>query len=103
MGKPAARTTDPISAHSPCGPGQCGVGSPTVFIENKMAYCVGDTTFPHDFPEPAAFGTSCRPHTSTLVAGSSKVFVGGKALGRVGDAHGCGASITAGASKVIVG
>lgn len=99
MAKQIARTTDPISPHSPCGPGQCGVGSSKVMVENKMVYCVGDSTFPHGIPVPPA----CVPHVTVLTNGSSKVFVGGKQVGRVGDAHACGATILSGSSKVMLG
>lgn len=100
MGKPAARTTDPITPHAPCAPGKCGMGSENVIIENKLAYRVGDRTFPHG--KPAGFA-GCVPHTSVLTNGSSKVYVNNKPLGRVGDAHSCGVTIVSGASKVIVG
>lgn len=96
MSKQIARTTDPLSPHFPCSPGQCGVGSPNVFVENKMVYCVGDFTFPHGVGP-------CVPHVSMLTNGSSKVFVGGKQVGRVGDSHACGVIIASGSSKVLVG
>lgn len=97
MAKPAARTTDAIAGHSPCGPGQCGIGSENVIIENKLAYRVGDRTFPHGVPP------FCTPHTSVLTNGSSKVMVNNRPLGRIGDTHACGTAIIAGASKVVVG
>jgi uncharacterized Zn-binding protein involved in type VI secretion len=97
MAKQIARTTDPISPHSPCGPGQCGVGSSKVLVENKMVYCVGHSTFPHGVPP------FCIPHVTVLTNGSSKVFVEGKQVGRVGDAHACGVIITSGSSKVMLG
>jgi uncharacterized Zn-binding protein involved in type VI secretion len=100
MAKPVARTTDPISPHAPCPPGKCGMGSENVIIENKLAYRVGDSTFPHGKPAPFA---GCVPHTSVLTNGSSKVFVNNRPLGRVGDAHACGTKIVSGASKVFVG
>jgi uncharacterized Zn-binding protein involved in type VI secretion len=40
------------------------------------------------------------PHVTTLSAGSPNVFVNSKALARVGDAYGCGITLTAGASTV---
>ena len=96
MAKQIARTTDPISPHSPCGPGQCGVGSSKVLVENLMVYCVGHSTFPHGY-------VFCVPHVSVLTNGSSKVFVEGKQVGRVGDAHSCGVTIVSGSSKVMLG
>lgn len=97
MAKQIARTTDPISPHSPCGPGQCGVGSSKVLVENKMVYCVGHSTFPHGAPP------FCVPHVTVLTNGSSKVFVEGRQVGRVGDAHACGVTIVSGSSKVMLG
>ena len=103
MAKPAARTTDPHSPHSPCAPGKCGMGSENVIIENKLAYRVGDKTFPHGVPVPTLTGYTCVPHTTVLTNGSSKVYVNNRPLGRVGDAHSCGVTIVSGASKVLVG
>lgn len=97
MAKPAARTTDTILGHPPCGPGKCGMGSENVIIENKLAYRVGDSTFPHGIPP------FCTPHTSTLTSGSSKVMINNKPAGRIGDTHGCGTPIISGASKVLIG
>lgn len=96
MAKQIARTTDPLSPHSPCSPGQCGVGSSKVMVENKMVYCVGHSTFPHGVGP-------CIPHVSVLTNGSSKVFVEGKQVGRVGDAHACGVTIVSGSSRVMLG
>lgn len=96
----AARTTDPISPHPPCAPGTCGMGSENVIIENKLAYRVTDRTFPHG--KPTGSPPSCVPHTSSLTSGSGNVYINNKPAGRVGDAHGCGVTITSGASKVII-
>jgi uncharacterized Zn-binding protein involved in type VI secretion len=96
----AARTTDPITAHSPCGPGTCGMGSENVIIENKLAYRVSDKTFPHGIPQ----GTppSCVPHVTPLVKGSHNVLINNRPAGRVGDVHSCGVTIVSGSSKVII-
>lgn len=96
----AARTTDPISPHSPCGSGQCGMGSHNVIIENLPSYRVGDSDTPHGVPVPLS---GCVPHVTTLVAGSSKVFVNNRPAGRIGDPHSCGVVIIGGANKVIIG
>jgi uncharacterized Zn-binding protein involved in type VI secretion len=96
MARPAARTTDRLTPHSPCAPGQCGIGSENVIIENKLAYRVGDSTFPHGY-------ILCAPHTSRLSVGSSKVMINNRPAGRVGDAHTCGVRVATGASKVLIG
>ena len=93
----AARTTDPISLHSPCGPGQCGPGSDNVIIQGLSAYRVTDKTVPHGIPQPAR---GCVPHITPLVQGSHNVFINGQPAGRVGDGHSCGVVITSGANKV---
>jgi GH24 family phage-related lysozyme (muramidase)/uncharacterized Zn-binding protein involved in type VI secretion len=96
----AARTTDPISPHSPCAPGQCGPGSQNVITQNKPAYRVGDDTLPHGIPQ----GTppTCVPHVTKLVKGSTNVHINNQPAGRVGDTHACGVVIVAGADKVII-
>jgi uncharacterized Zn-binding protein involved in type VI secretion len=62
-------------------------------IDGIPAHCVGDSWAVHCDPKP-----SC--HDGTLSGGSGKVFVGGKALGRVGDPVNCGSSVATGSSKV---
>lgn len=97
MGQPAARTTDPLSPHSPCAPGKCGIGSTNVIIENKLAYRNGDSSFPH------GKGLGCPNHTSVMTGGSSKVMINNRRAARVNDSHACGARVVSGASKVIIG
>jgi len=96
----AARTTDPLTTHPSCSPGQCGMGSENVVIQNKLAYRVGDATFPHGIPQ----GTppSCVPHTTRLSKGSTNVYINNSPAGRVGDTHTCGVAIVSGADKVII-
>ena len=89
----AARTTDPISPHSPCPPEKCGPGSNNVIIQGLPAYRVGDSTVPHGF-------VLCVPHVTPLVKGSHNVFVNNQPAGRVGDSHSCGVVVIAGANKV---
>lgn len=89
----AARTTDPISPHSPCPPGKCGPGSGDVIIEGLPAYHVGKSTSPHGF-------VKCVPHVTPLVVGSHNVKINGQPAGRVGDLHSCGIKIVSGAKKV---
>jgi len=92
----AARTTDPISPHSPCAPGKCGPGSNNVIIQGLPAYHVGNSTAPHGVPIVGA----CVPHVTPLVKGSHNVFVNNQPAGRVGDSHSCGVVVIAGANKV---
>lgn len=94
----AARTTDPISPHSPCTPGKCGPGSSDVLIENLQAYRVGDKTEPHGRKITGA----CVPHVTPLVNGSHNVFINGQPAGRVGDTHSCGIIVLSGSSKVSI-
>ena len=91
----AARTTDPITAHIPCLPGECGPGSGDVIIQGLPAYRVTDKTVPHGF-------VLCVPHVTPLVQGSKNVLINNQSAGRVGDAHSCGVVIVSGSSKVII-
>ena len=91
----AARTTDPISPHSPCNPEQCGPGSGNVIIQGLPAYRVTDRTVPHGF-------VLCVPHVTPLVKGSHNVLVNNQPAGRVGDSHSCGVVVVSGANKVII-
>jgi uncharacterized Zn-binding protein involved in type VI secretion len=95
----AARTTDPISPHSPCSPEQCGPGSDNVIIQGLPAYRVTDKTVPHGIPQPVM---GCVPHVTPLVQGSKNVLVNNRQAGRVGDAHSCGVKVVSGSSKVII-
>lgn len=64
-------------------------GIPIVVIGNQVA--------------PHALG-GCGPDTSTLTDASSKVFIGGKGVGRIGDTYGGGINIiTQGSSNVFSG
>ena len=94
----AARTTDPISPHSPCSPEQCGPGSDNVIIQGLPAYRVTDNTVPHGVPIVGA----CVPHVTPLVKGSHNVIVNNKPAGRVGDNHSCGVVVVSGSDKVII-
>jgi len=96
----AARTTDPISLHSPCGPGQCGPGSDNVIIQGLQAYRVGHETLPHGIPQGSP--PSCVPHVTKLVKGSTNVQINNNPAGRVGDTHICGVAIVSGSDKVII-
>ena len=74
-----------------------GPGVATVLIEGLPAAVAGDM---HSCAMPPNAG----PHPpSPFTVGSSTVLVGGRSLLRVGDSSGCGASIIAGATNVMVG
>ena len=91
----AARTTDPISPHSPCPPEQCGPGSNNVIIQGLPAYRVSDKTVPHGY-------ILCVPHVTPLVEGSPNVYINNRPAGRVGDAHSCGVVVASGSDKVLI-
>ena len=91
----AARTTDPISPHSPCPPEQCGPGSNNVIIQGLPAYRVSDKTVPHGY-------ILCVAHVTPLVKGSHNVLINNKLAGRVGDSHSCGVVVVSGSDKVII-
>jgi len=57
-----------------------------------------DSTVPHPFPPQPP----CANHTAVVNAGSSTVFVEGKALARIGDSADAGA-MTSGSSNVFSG
>jgi uncharacterized Zn-binding protein involved in type VI secretion len=95
----AARTTDPISPHSPCSPEKCGPGSGNVIIQGLPAYRVTDKTVPHGIPVPLV---GCVPHVTPLVKGSKNVLINNLLAGRVGDTHSCGVVVISGSDKVII-
>ena len=98
----AARTTDGTTYHSPCGAGQCSVGSPDVYINGLKAFRVTDKSTPHGVPHSTPTGIVCIPHTTPLRQGSPNVYVNGKPLGRRGDAFSCGIQVMGCSSNVIV-
>jgi len=97
----AARTTDRTTAHSPCGPGQCSIGSENVIINGKLAFRKGDRDTPHGVPHSTPTGIICIPHTTPLAAGSPNVYVNGRPLGRINDSFSCGIRVASGSSNVI--
>ena len=70
----------------------------TVHANNIDIIVVGAPTVSHPFP-PAP---PCAPHVANLNAGSSTVFINGKAVGRIGDSADSGA-MTSGSPNVFVG
>ena len=91
----AARTTDSTTAHSPCSPGKCDMGSDNVIINGLNAFRVTDKDTPHGVPP------FCVPHVTPLSKGSPNVFVNGLPLGRIGDAFSCGIQVASGSPNVI--
>lgn len=55
------------------------VGNPNVIVSGSPWSCVGDINIPHLLPA----GITCVIHTAPMYTGSSKVFVGGRAAGRI--------------------
>lgn len=97
MGMPAARLGDTTSHGTPLlGPPRC----PTVLIEKKPAWRVGDTHF-------CPLVNGVQPHAGGAVAvGSVTVTIGGAPAARVGDVvmeAGGPNPITAGATTVLIG
>ena len=86
---------DKVAAHGKpphAAPVMVGSSS-TVFANGTGIVRVGDAVTSHTFP-------GCATHAPPLSAGSSNVFVEGKAMGRKDDTYGCGAQITSGSSNV---
>lgn len=77
--------------------GQTGI-SANVYVNSLAVVCMGDPTAVHTIGTPPA----CIPHSSTVIGGSSTVFVGGKAIARIGDSVDSG-TITEGSSDVFAG
>ena len=88
----AARQFDPTNH-----PGLLVHGSDNVLIENRPAARVGDK---HVCLLPPTAG----PHpASTIAKGSATVLINGKSAARQLDTVGCGAQISGGALKVVIG
>jgi uncharacterized Zn-binding protein involved in type VI secretion len=69
-----------------------------VFANGIGVACVGDKIAPHTIGTPPA----CVPHVAVINVGSGTVFVGGKAVARIGDSADAGV-ITAGSGNVNAG
>jgi uncharacterized Zn-binding protein involved in type VI secretion len=69
-----------------------------VTIGGILVAIVGTPTVAHPFPP----SPPCDPHVAFLNSGSSKVSIGGIAIGRVGDSAD-GGSMTSGSAKVSAG
>lgn len=69
-------------------------GSSNVFCNNIGTVRLTDAVQSHNN------GSSCSAHAPGLASASPNVFVNNKAIGRLGDTYGCGATITSGSSNV---
>ena len=95
------RVGDSLSTGHACA-GSTTIASPntdgTVRANGKAIIVVGAPTVSHPFaPVPL-----CLPHVANLNAGSSKVFINGKRVGRVGDSADAG-QMTSGSPNVFAG
>lgn len=72
--------------------------SAKVYANGIPVECEGNPVAPHTIPG----GSGCVPHSAVINVGSSKVFVGGIALARIGDSTDSG-EIIQGSSNVFAG
>ncbi len=91
-----SRLGDQCTGHAGFPPRPSTSASPDVFVNGIAAHRQGDSWAVHCNPTP-----SC--HGSSLQAGSSSVFVNGKALARIGDPVACGSSVAQGSPNVFAG
>ena len=89
---PVSRHTDKLKTGHGCTPITTldtthGVGA-KVFANKLGVACLEDPTVSHTYPDGV-----CVPHVVNLAAASPTVFVGGIAVGRVGDAIDAGSMI----------
>ena len=75
--------------------------SENVFVNSRGVERKGDPAAPHTIPNSAT-PPVCVSHSAVINAGSSTVFVNGKAIARIGDSCDAGA-IVAGSSNVFAG
>ena len=73
-------------------------GQSTVRANGILIARVSDKTVSHPFPP----NPPCAPHVASVNAGSSTVFVAGKAIARIGDSADAGA-MTGGSSNIFAG
>ncbi len=89
--------TDTVSInHATCQGGTVtDVGSGNVFANTIGVVREGDAVQSHTFAPPA-----CPSHNPGLTSFSPNVYANNKKIGRLGDAYGCGATISSGSSNV---
>ena len=89
------RLGDGCTGHACFGPRVNDSGSGDVFVNGVGAHRQGDHWVVH------SCGTS--HHDSTLLSGSSSVYVNGKQLARTGDPIACGSACGGGSGNVFAG
>jgi uncharacterized Zn-binding protein involved in type VI secretion len=91
-----SRLGDLCTGHG-CFPSRPSISaSGNVFAQGLAVQRVGDAWASHGC-------ATCAPHGGALAAGSSKVFVNGKPMARIGDPVDCGSLVATGSSKVFAG
>lgn len=91
---------DSVSINHPTCQGSTATsaGSSDVFVNSIGVVRRDDAVESHTFAPPA-----CPSHAPGLVSFSGSVFANGLNLGRLGDAYGCGATISSGSPNVFAG
>lgn len=89
--------TDSVSINHPTCQGSTvtNVGSGNVFANNIGVVRKSDAVQSHTFAPPV-----CPSHAPGLVSFSPNVFANNLNIGRLGDAYGCGATISSGSGNV---
>lgn len=96
-GTGAVRLGDSCSGHG-CWPPRPNVSaSPNVFVNGIASHRLGDAWAAHTCPSIP------ETHASVAATGSPTVFVNGKPKCRIGDAVACGSTMVQGSSNVFVG
>ncbi len=91
-----ARLGDSCTGHADFPPRGNSAASGDVFVNGIGVHRKGDSYPVHCNPVPLC-------HASALAGGSSSVFVNAKAIGRIGDAVGCGGAVASGSTNVFAG
>lgn len=94
--QPVTRLGDMCTGHADWPPRQSVSASETVFVNGVGVHCVGDQWAVHCNSQPQC-------HAGALEEGSSTVYVGGKAVGRIGDPVDCGSFVATGSPNVFCG
>jgi len=89
------RIGDTGTGHGCFPPRPCTSGSGSVFANGIGIHRQGDSWAVHT--------CDTQSHAGTLAAGSSSVYVNGKACGRIGDPVSCGSAVATGSGTVFAG
>lgn len=93
---PVTRKGDLCTGHG-CWPSRPSAeGDNRFMISGAPAHCQGHAWHPHTCP------TIPETHASVLASGSSRFFVDGRQLGRIGDPVACGSSVASGEPRFVV-